>query len=81
MKKNRGGNLPRGIRIFSLIFDYSLSCEPRHSKCLESFLASRESEVADPVNYEEWLHQAFGPVFAGTFPRAYTKKHWTVAPS
>lgn len=55
--------------------------EPLRSQCLESFIASREDEAVDPINYEEWLHQAFGPVFADTFPRTYTKKYWTVDPS
>ncbi|MDA7625462.1 FAD-dependent oxidoreductase [bacterium] len=58
---------------------YQIS-EPLRTKCLDSFLSSREKEFADPVNYDEWLQQAFGAVFAETFPRAYTKKYWTVDP-
>lgn len=54
--------------------------EPLRTKCLESFLASRERQFTEPVNYDEWLHQAFGSVFSDTFPRAYTKKYWTIDP-
>lgn len=54
--------------------------EPLRSQCLESFLASRSEGLKKPVNYEEWLHQAFGRVFADTFPAAYTRKYWTTDP-
>ena len=35
------------------------------------------ASTSRPKNYEEWLHQAMGPVFADTFPAAYTRKYWT----
>jgi protoporphyrinogen oxidase len=53
--------------------------EPLRSRCVESFLASRSSlSNGPPENYQEWLNQTFGPVFAETFPGAYTRKYWTV---
>lgn len=56
--------------------------EPLRARCMESFLASRdgagEKSCAD---YQAWLNQAFGPVFAETFPAAYTRKYWTVDPA
>lgn len=57
--------------------------EPLRSKCLQSFLDSREAaeRAGRPANYREWLHLAFGEVFAETFPRAYTHKYWTVDPA
>jgi protoporphyrinogen oxidase len=55
--------------------------EPLRSQCLESFLASRSEGLKKPANYEEWLHQAFGRVFADTFPAAYTRKYWTTEPA
>ncbi len=52
--------------------------EPLRSDCLASFLASRSSTIpAPPANYADWLDRAFGPVFARTFPFAYTRKYWT----
>jgi protoporphyrinogen oxidase len=54
--------------------------EPLRTRCLESFLESRE-DAPPPKNYEQWLHQAMGPVFADTFPAAYTRKYWTTEPS
>lgn len=56
--------------------------EPLRSQCLESFLESRDGlrDNSPPVSYREWLHQAFGPVFADTFPAAYTRKYWTLDP-
>jgi protoporphyrinogen oxidase len=57
--------------------------EPLRTKCLESFLKSRQenSEIGrPPVNYQQWLEKAFGPVFANTFPSAYTRKYWTREP-
>ena len=54
--------------------------EPLRTKCLDSFLASRQD--ARPVrNYQDWLDVSFGEVFAATFPAAYTRKYWTVDPS
>ena len=55
--------------------------EPLRTRCLESFLESRDSDETPPENYEQWLHQAMGPVFADTFPAAYTRKYWTTEPS
>lgn len=55
--------------------------EPLRTKCLDSFLASRaQSKNIQSNNYHDWLEQAFGPVFAKTFPTAYTLKYWTVDP-
>jgi protoporphyrinogen oxidase len=57
--------------------------EPLRSRCVESFLASRpaaESTAAPPADYQAWLERAFGPVFAATFPAAYTRKYWTREP-
>jgi protoporphyrinogen oxidase len=54
--------------------------EPLRSRCLESFLESRRSDAPPPANYQEWLDQAFGPVFARTFPAVYTEKYWTRPP-
>jgi len=54
--------------------------EPLRTQCLESFLEARAHELKKPANYEEWLHQAFGRVFADTFPAAYTRKYWTTDP-
>jgi protoporphyrinogen oxidase len=53
--------------------------EPLRTECLESFLASRDLG-GTPANYREWLHQSMGPVFADTFPAAYTRKYWTTDP-
>jgi protoporphyrinogen oxidase len=53
--------------------------EPLRSACLESFLTSRNLN-GTPKNYREWIHMAFGEVFAETFPAAYTRKYWTVDP-
>jgi protoporphyrinogen oxidase len=53
--------------------------EPLRTACLNSFLASRDAE-GTPKNYRDWIHVAFGEVFAETFPAAYTRKYWTVDP-
>jgi protoporphyrinogen oxidase len=51
------------------------------TRCLESFIeTASEDGHAEPTNYREWLHQAMGPVFAETFPAAYTRKYWTTDP-
>jgi protoporphyrinogen oxidase len=57
--------------------------EPLRSNCLASFLESRNypTHESSPKNYSEWLEKAFGPVFAQTFPSAYTRKYWTRDPS
>jgi len=55
--------------------------EPLRSACVESFLRSRRDiSESHPRHYGEWLEQAFGPVFAQTFPAAYTRKYWTLPP-
>ncbi len=54
--------------------------EPLRTRCLESFLENSKKTHTPPKNYEEWLHQAMGPVFADTFPAAYTRKYWTCEP-
>lgn len=55
--------------------------EPLRSKCYHEMLAvADETAPCDPpVNYGQWLQQAFGPTFAATFSGAYTRKYWTVA--
>jgi protoporphyrinogen oxidase len=58
--------------------------EPLRSACLDSFIdarVTRAAEMQPPTNYEEWIHQAFGRVFADTFPAAYTRKYWTREPA
>jgi len=58
--------------------------EPLRTQCLESFLESRVERTAEqkpPSNYEEWIYQAFGRVFADTFPAVYTRKYWTREPA
>ena len=57
--------------------------EPLRSQCIESFLQARRDldERQRPANYEEWIQQAFGKVFADTFPAAYTRKYWTTDPA
>jgi protoporphyrinogen oxidase len=52
--------------------------EPLRTRCLESFLETARQEHEPPKNYEQWLYQAMGPVFADTFPAAYTRKYWTM---
>jgi protoporphyrinogen oxidase len=55
--------------------------EPLRSECLAAFLASRNiARESAPADYGEWLREAFGSVFASTFPAAYTRKYWTVEP-
>ena len=56
--------------------------EPLRTRCLNSFLETRDngSNAPLPRNYQEWIRQAFGPVFADNFPAAYTRKYWTTEP-
>ena len=54
--------------------------EPLRTQCLESFLETVKKPHTPPKNYEQWLHQAMGPVFADNFPAAYTRKYWTCEP-
>ena len=53
--------------------------EPLRSECLKSFLDTRDDD-REPQNYQDWLDLSYGPVFANTFPAAYTRKYWTVEP-
>ena len=39
------------------------------------------TSTGTPQNYRDWLHQSMGPVFAETFPSAYTRKYWTTEPA
>lgn len=59
---------------------YALPLELKE-RCLSDFLDSRDKQSISPTNYEEWLKVAFGETFYNEFPRAYTKKYWTVEPS
>jgi protoporphyrinogen oxidase len=56
--------------------------EPMRTRCLESFLQTRAKDGTHrkPADYQEWLEQAFGPVFANEFPAAYTRKYWATEP-
>jgi protoporphyrinogen oxidase len=56
--------------------------EPLRTQCLDSFVAARSNghTAVLPRNYREWIDTAFGPVFAETFPAAYTRKYWTTEP-
>ena len=54
--------------------------EPLRTQCVDSFLEMIKKKPETPKNYEQWLHQAMGPVFADTFPAAYTRKYWTCEP-
>jgi protoporphyrinogen oxidase len=56
--------------------------EPYRSDSLHDFLTSRNSDVKDnvPLNYAEWLQQAFGKTFSHNFSSAYTRKYWTCDP-
>ncbi len=56
--------------------------QPLRDACLKDFLESREKldSYAQPSNYAQWLKAAFGEIFYEHFPRAYTKKYWTVDP-
>jgi protoporphyrinogen oxidase len=56
--------------------------EPLRTQCLESFRQTRAEENGHtPANYQEWIHRAFGPVFAEKFPAVYTRKYWTTDPA
>jgi protoporphyrinogen oxidase len=54
--------------------------EPLRRRCLEDFQASRKKGSEKVNTYKEWLIAAFGQTFYEKFPRAYTKKYWTVDP-
>lgn len=55
--------------------------EELKDRCLSDFLLSRQEFYENPENYEDWLKIAFGESFYNEFPRAYTKKYWTLEPS
>ena len=82
-KETRAGNYYRGHWIDHPAQSnlYQIP-EPLRTTCLNSFLEARESgePTTKPTNYQEWLYQAFGRVFADTFPAAYTRKYWTTDP-
>ena len=54
--------------------------EPLRTQCVESFLEVNDKPPTTPANYQEWLDQAMGPVFAANFPARYTRKYWTMEP-
>lgn len=56
--------------------------EPLRTQCLESFLEMRANDgnLSKPTDYQQWIEQAFGKVFANTFPAAYTRKYWAAEP-
>jgi len=54
--------------------------EPLRSQCVQAFLEARSTLQGKPGDYQEWIDQAFGKVFAETFPAAYTRKYWTTDP-
>jgi protoporphyrinogen oxidase len=54
--------------------------EPLRSQCVASFLEAIDKPPSTPSNYQEWLDQAMGPVFAENFPAKYTRKYWTLEP-
>ncbi|MEL6830723.1 MAG: FAD-dependent oxidoreductase, partial [Pseudomonadota bacterium] len=41
------------------------------------FIEAKHKDHGEIKNYEDWLHAAFGPTFADTFPAEYTKKYHT----
>jgi protoporphyrinogen oxidase len=55
--------------------------QPLRDSFFEGFLHRPASADLKPKNYEEWLLAAFGESFYQEFPKAYTKKYWTVEPS
>ncbi len=56
--------------------------QPIRDICLRDFLDSRNQRDNVVINnYEDWLIAAFGKTFYDFFPRAYTRKYWTVEPS
>lgn len=56
--------------------------QPLRDDCFNDFLNSRRQtgNTLEPLNYAEWLKFAFGETFYNHFPRAYTKKYWTIDP-
>jgi protoporphyrinogen oxidase len=56
--------------------------EPLRSRCVEDFIQNRPpvDQQKPPTDYRQWLHRSLGPLFADTFPAAYTRKYWTTEP-
>ena len=54
--------------------------EPLRGACYRELTVAAEAATPLPraANYRRWLHAAYGPTFAETFPAAYTRKYWTV---
>lgn len=45
--------------------------------CIKDFIHAQNTDFGEIKHYEDWLHAAFGPTFADTFPGEYTKKYHT----
>ncbi len=45
--------------------------------CIKDFIHAQNNPYGEINNYHDWLHAAFGPTFADTFPGQYTKKYHT----
>ena len=45
--------------------------------CLKDFIHAKHNDYGEIKHYQDWLHAAFGPTFADTFPAEYTKKYHT----
>ncbi|MEO1544801.1 MAG: NAD(P)-binding protein [Pseudomonadota bacterium] len=45
--------------------------------CIKDFVHAKTNDFGEINNYQDWLHAAFGPTFADTFPGEYTKKYHT----
>lgn len=55
--------------------------EPLRTRCLDSFLESRNKfDINSVSNYQLWLEAALGPEFTNTFSGPYTRKYWTRNP-
>ena len=48
--------------------------------CIKDFIHAQHNEYGEINDYQDWLHAAFGPTFADTFPGQYTKKYHTTEP-
>lgn len=46
-------------------------------KILQEFIAGQNAPEPVVRNYDDWLYAAFGPTFADTFPKTYTRKYHT----
>jgi len=45
--------------------------------CIKDFIHAQNNDFGEIKHYHDWLHAAFGPSFADTFPAEYTKKYHT----